>query len=341
MRGSFLTCVGTGLLAAYFLAGGAGTARADKIEFSTPAERYNPQIQQDNKLKAPPRDSFGSTPSPADSFNFTPQTPRPARPSQDSLDDKFNRKKDWIFAKPEDSSADIEKALGLKPEKTEQARPKGFLERFMEEPSEAADSKHLSRDKAFSRDIGNDFSNSASFSANPAAADPARQALWNQLNPLQAESRNNWLNPERDALAELWKIPGVPTGRGNDLFSNKADLANRRSEINQLFEPRGSADLLDPLADATRQVANPVTAAPNDIYSRSTQTSLADQWKGGVSPLTGVRSQAFEDVNARALGSSLSSQGPEVNEPIRMKPQPAVLPFPARPGELFKRPGTF
>jgi hypothetical protein len=110
---------------------------------------------------------------------------------------------------------------------------------------------------------------------------------------------------------------------------NDADF-NRRTEFRQLLENRSTIDTSTALGGAARSsggIADTRGTFGNQGYQDTS---------GALS-----RSSAFSDASTRSFGANAAAAAPVRVEPVTVRAQPAVLPFPARPGELFKRPGQY
>jgi hypothetical protein len=296
----------------------------DKIQFSKPSQPAQTAPAKDAPTKSSSGlfDSYRNAPSP---LNFTPVTPQAVAPEKAD-----KKEKDWIFARPEDGLT-IEQALKIEDKSIskndESNRSTKSLTSYIEQLQAADDAKRKAADleaEANSYDPGFSVNKDGLDLSQPNAESNPR--LQDNQSSLVTEYLKELRSPERERLDEL--------------------NLSRRAEFEQIFQSRtvipsseGLAKNLNPL-DAAREPANsaPTVVAPADLLGRTTQTSFSDAATGGFEPLTGTRTSVLEDVNSRALGRTSASALNTPTQTLRIQPQPAVLPFPSRPGSLFNRP---
>ncbi|MBA4148952.1 MAG: hypothetical protein H0X66_12620 [Verrucomicrobia bacterium] len=303
--------------------GGAvlGTA-SEKIKFSTPSQSSGVASEERTLPNSSPSlfDKFRN--GGADGLHMPMPQPQNRAPQRD-IDDK----KDWIFAKPEDgvpSAEDMFKRRG-----TEQRQPGASgLARYVEQVErQEAQSQPLNfREKPGEQQEAFNYSRRDRSGIQSTFADP------NFNKDPDKFGRENF------SFSDYWK---ETTGMNPDRFAEQADI--RRAEFQQIFEPRSTTiQQITGLNEAARgQPANLLAPAPTDFSSRTSQSSVSDSYQTGYMPMTGSRTTVFDDVNARALGRDSSSPLNTRMEQPRVQSQPAILPFPTRPGELFKRPGSY
>jgi hypothetical protein len=314
--------------AGIFCAGVTGLFGGEKIQLSVPQKKDDFQIEQkDLNQKSSGQFDAGKPNSDtiaAPTFFSTPRyQPRDA--------DEDDKRKNWIFATPEKSTPTAEEAFKVKNYDSGQGKnsdPTFFGHRIPDSQSAKKQEK----------------SDQAENAANTDARDKRGQSQ-NLLNSAWLRSENPSM-PEKNlnqlerpgAFSEYWGEKLHLYDSGN----NDRDLT-RRTEFNQMFQNRGQgAGFVNALGnDLTRQPVNPVTAAPDDLLGRSSQSSLSREWKDGFQSYNGSRGSQSEDMNSRALGRIQSPLDSKPVESVTVRPQPAVLPFPTRPGELFRRPGSF
>ncbi|MGI8966238.1 MAG: hypothetical protein ACR2H1_09160 [Limisphaerales bacterium] len=293
----------------------------EKIEFSRPEKSQVPQ--QDSVRRFPGsvnrgNDSISESMVPGAPPMPSPQPGAPSKKEQQARDEKKN----WLFATPANHAKTVENAFKVKDYDFDPKETKSVIGSYLknEKPAPPAIENSIEDEKQ----DGNKRRSDSLTPADPAGFKfdkPARQSA-------------------AAAAAAANGAGGFLGERGNSDF--RQDISQeRRKEFNQLFE--GRQDPINSLADPSRQPVNPVVAAPSDLLEKNSRSSFSDPFKNSPAPLIGApRHSVLNDINSRALGRRDS---PDVSlptsQPTRVKAQPAILPFPNRPGELFKRPGSF
>ncbi len=291
----------------------------DKIQFSTPS--------RDDGLPAEQRSLPKTSPNLFDKYRGGGvdawSVPTPVQqPSQGSDRTRENERKDWILARPDDrgtqpGATDGSKRTGEKM----QAQGNG-LDRYVQELEKSRDLEQehqrlTERDKRQANE--------------QEASEEQRKSGESSFDKSGYDSGK--LNRETFTFKEFWK---ETTGIDSMRFDEQS--AARRSEFQQIFETRGVAQEISTADD--KNVSDRIAPAPTDYSSRTSQSSRTDSYQNSYSGVNGPRSGLFDNMNDRSLGRDPSSAMTRMEQP-KMKVQPAVLPFPSRPGELFKRPGSF
>ena len=278
----------------------------EKIDFSTPSRKADASPRTREFVKASPNalDTFRHNGFESPTF----VAPQPAL-SNRTPDDR-DKKKDWIFATPDDSASRADAPFTAKKDKTN-----GELK------------NSLPADK-LSPDLKN-----------------------NDLAPAESAWSHKTAHSTADAARPQWQQPGrmedrqfsgdAPAGLSDFLKDNRdlerdrysTHALDRRAQFEQLFQPR-TIEASRPVTDGASLSRNPVLSSPDDFTGRGLQ-NFKD-----VGALPGARSFSFnDDLNPRLQREHRTFE--DKREELRAKPQPAVLPFPQRPGELFKQPGSF
>lgn len=310
------------LIYAGILAGVVSISAAEKIKFSTPS--------QSSGIASEDREIPKSSPSLFDKFRnggadaLSMPMPQPQNRAPQQAEDK----QDWIFGKTGGSSS-AEDRFKKRSNEERQPAAKG-LGRYVEgvERQNLA-AQQLDTDKAQERSAASDFSDRET---------RLREEAQSALGSPDLNKAMDKFGGENFSLRDYWK---ETTGLNTDRFAEQADL--RRTEFQQIFEPRVAVQA-NTTVDATAalgQTLKGVTPAPTDYSSRTSQSSVSGDYQNGYMPLTGARTSVFDDANARALGRDSSSPLNTRIEQPKVLSQPAILPFPNRPGELFKRPGSY
>ncbi|MDQ6632414.1 MAG: hypothetical protein M3Y82_11785 [Verrucomicrobiota bacterium] len=294
----------------------------EKIEFSKPEKSQAPQ--QDSVRRFPGavnrgNDSVSDSMMPGAPPMPSPQPGAPSKKEQQARDEKKN----WLFATPENHAKTVENAFKVKDYDSDPKETKSVIGSYLKNEKHAPPTTENSTEDE--KQDGNKRRTDSLAPADPAGFKfdkPAR------------------LSAAAAAAAAANGVGGFLHERGSSDF--RQDIAQeRRDQFNQLFEAR--KDPINSLADPSRQPVNPVVAAPSDLLERNSRSSFSDPFKNSPAPLTGVpHHSVLDDMNSRALGrrDSPDASLPTL-QPTRVKAQPAILPFPTRPGELLKRPGSF
>lgn len=304
--------------------------RGEKIEFSTSDKPLQAPVER--KKSESSATSFGNS-SPGPSVPSFFPTPLPSTPNRG--DDEAERKKNWVFARPDDAPT-IEEVFKIKNKSflTEGEKPstKGFLGAAMDSGKEQGTGKLKS--KLDTEDFQTEKKSKADLILGGNQPSTAEAAL-KQMNEENSAANRGVLgnSPSQTSFSEMFGLK-----HNLDLLKQQTDL--RRSELNQMLQPRTTAvQPITSLADRTLQPINPISPS-SDSLNRYTQNSMSDQMKS-FSQSSAVRGSVLDDFNARANSDTAFNNQKTVSESITIKPQPAVLPFPTRPGEIFKRPGAY
>lgn len=305
-----LLCAGVG-------ASVLGLSASEKIKFSAPSQGSAVATEARDLPRSSPNlfDKFRS--GGADALMQMPQQPN--RSSQAEPENK----KDWIFATPEGEVPSAENMFKSKSSDSKQPAASGLADYVAEVERRESESQQVNvRDKepdqASFDNVGRNRNSIESSFSNP--------------NP---NSDPDKFGKESFSFSEYWK---ETTGMNPDRFAEQADL--RRAEFQQIFETRSTVQQITTVDQRLPGQGNLLAPARTDFSSRTSQSSVSEAYQSGYMPMNGGRNTAFDDVNARALGRDTSSLNSKIEQP-RVLSQPAVLPFPARPGELFKRPGSY
>lgn len=311
------------LLAGCLLIGRADSLLGgDKIQFSTPLEREEQPI--DIKSSRPNAASSALQNATAPALPG-PSMPIIAAPRLANRPEDKDKNKNWLSApveKEETSLEDFLKTDGFDSFTAEnEKRQEAFFGKPLSlKPTANPAMKELDAANIREESVGRSslFPTQADYLAKTAAPS------WDS-----ALAGNKLKTPERaSALGDFWN-------QNLNLSALTEQMQIRKSEIANLWQTKSSANPVNALTEAAKPLADS-PAALGDSLSRTRQTSLSDQWTGG-SPLTGVRSTVVENVNTRALGRMTSETEVQKNTPpVFAKPQPAILPFPTRPGQLFR-----
>ena len=321
----------------FFVAGVLGVlpslVQAEKIQFST--SEKPPQAPVDRKSPESST-SFGNS-SPAPSVPSFYPTPLPSTSNPNRADDEADRKKNWVFARPEDGPT-VEEVFKIKnksflTEEGAKSSSRNFLGAAMDQGKEQTSTKLKSNREPEAFETEKKSKADLILGGGQAAT---AEAAFKQLNEENSAANRGILgaNPSQTSLSEAFGL------KNNSEFL-KQQTEFRRSELNQMLQPRTTTvEPLTSLADRTLQPINPVSPT-SDTFGRYTQNSMSDQMKS-FSQSSSVRGAVLDDFNTRANSEDVfESSRKSVSESSIARPQPAVLPFPARPGEIFKRPGGY
>lgn len=295
----------------------------EKLELSLPREKADFQVEP-QRLKPKSNANLDTSKGPDLGMPSFFPTPSVRRSSRDK--DEDDKKRNWIFATPEDSAKKPEEIFGVKNYADDQDKKSKLT--FFGHPIED------SRDKK-SADLAKNIADAEK--KDQADAQDARTRRNNESFDISRASlretmpENNMRQLERaGSFSEFWNE------RLNLYGANTDQGLARRAEFNQIFENRGVSDPINSFNDATRQPVNPMTSAPNDLLNRSSQNTSGDFQNYNLQ-----RNSSFDTFNNSGIGQIQSTLQARPADPIMSRQQPAVLPFPTRPGELFKRPGGF
>lgn len=293
----------------------------EKIQFSAPSKDSQLPSEERTFSKPAPNlfDKFRN--GGADALNMAPPTLPQERPSARSTNDK----KDWILGMPDGKRDDSEDLFRSKGDEKE-TQPRG-LGRYVEALEQARGSEQENRPGERSAQFG------ATGRFSEYTLDEESRALESTVKGTFDASK---YETENFNFKEYWRDT---TGLNMNRFDEQS--ATRRAEFQQIFERRSVA--LPQIANAptANEAANALAPRSTDFKSNTSQSSVAESYQNGYAPLNGGRSDLFGNVNQRALGRESSSPLNTRTEHPKIQAQPAVLPFPSRPGELFKRPGSF
>ena len=255
------------------------------------------------------------------------------RPAVTPPKDEEDKGKGWIFAKPEDFSAEKifkVKNFGMKEKENDK-----------ETKSQSGFAKYIAEESSKSEKMALNAENARAAKADSEKYDVKATGEDRTDKSSQSDTLRDFTsrNPSRDTEAGGDRTSSISTRtsifgeffRGNHVAEERwaEQSAARRNEFEQLFNSRPSADLTRSLTPATPTVT---TIAPTD-FNRSTVNSTSDQWKNDSRPFS---SRSFDDGGTSRLPGVSSSSSFATPTATRQQYQPAVLPFPKRPGELFK-----
>ena len=306
--------------------------QADKIQFSTSEKPPQAPVERKSTESST---SFGNSSSGPSVPSFYP-TPLPSVTNPNRADDEAERKKNWMFARPEDTPS-VEEVFKIKNKSfliEEQAKSpsKGFLGAAMDQGKEQTAGKLKSNRETETFETERKSKADLILGGQqPATA----EAAFKQLNEENSAANRGVLgpNPGQTSFSDVFGVKN-----NSELLKQQTEF--RRSELNQMLQPRTTAvEPITSLADRTLQPVNTILPT-SDSLSRYTQSSMSDQVKS-FSQSSSVRGSVLDDFNTRANTDSAFQSQKSVSESIMARPQPAVLPFPSRPGEIFKRPGSY
>ncbi len=297
---------------------------AEKRRQNQPFERVSRDSGLFNPLKTEAPKGFGGN-----APTFTPGfLPRPAVPIQKPEEDK---KDDWIFNKPGETTAeDVFKVNHFGTDKDKKSES-GFQKYIANDSDKHSDTRAGRQD--FSRNSDN--SNTESRDTRDTRENRGSQSSFNGMRPTETlrdftsrdMSRENRMENRTDSFGRS-SVFGDFFGGDRNMQARWAEQSiARRNEFQQMFETRSASDLGLGTPAATAVAAGAVTD-----FTRPAQSSFSDPYQNQSLS----RSTSFDQPNFRqqqTLGGSSSISAPTETRP---QYQPATLPFPRRPGELFK-----
>ncbi len=280
------------------------------------------------------------TPVPA-SFGNSQASPVPVvpqvvpQPPRENVEDKG---KGWIFNKPEDnlSAEKIFKVKNFGIKDNEKEKKQSAFAKYIAEETKKQEKETKTADEA-RRSNQNDSDKSDKSDNRGANTSQERQERFERSPQSDTYRDFTARNPAlRVAETDRAKDATPRTSvfgeffRGNHVAEERwaQQAAARRGEFEQLFEAR------DSIGSKSLVSVTPTTVVAPTDYSKPANTG-SDPWKNDSRTFTGPRS-AFEDGNSRALGTGTTPGAISTPATTRPQYQPAVLPFPKRPGELFK-----
>lgn len=305
----------------------------EKIQFDIPTDREDRiQVEQRPRSFLPPV-SNNAGPGAAASAPSSQPIARPVAPRvfDKNTQDELDKKRNWLSADPSKSQS-AEDAFNVKDfsssEEREDESDRSFLQKndtFLGQSLEKSPSPGTMRSR-LSRDMNEQPMPSSIF---PRAETGSWERAWDLSD--SAKQFNTGL----DIGEDFWGTKGTSFSGG--------DLQKRQNSFLEGFgvarqETRNNTGLINTFLDNSRTAVNPVEGVGAGAFDQKFQTSFTDQWKGAVSP-TAINRPNFMEDNRPKIASPTPIAAPADLNAYRstwVKPQPATLKFPSRPGELFK-----
>jgi hypothetical protein len=284
-----------------------------------------------NSWRSPAPASFGSAnPTP----NLTPVVPRNSL----TPDKEDNSKRDWIFRKSEDVSAEsIFKVsnFGMKDKEKEKEKGQSAFARFIAEGYKTSDeagkgSEMRNQGRAQDGSFRNRDNEQQEAGATKTRDDSEMKADGVVKDFKARSSADNSFNTDSrpNAVSTRTSIFGEFFGGSRLSQERWAEQASaRRSEFQQIFEPRSNSESTRPSA---AQVTPTSVMDTQSEFNRASVTGLGNDFRS-----LNTRS-SLDDFSRRQAGPSGIAPGLDSAAESRKQYAPAVLPFPQRPGSLFK-----